>query len=356
MKRVKTVNAEDFNYELPPEAIAQAPLPERDASRMMVLHRATRTWEHRRFRDLPDYLKPNDLVVVNNTRVIPARLFARKPSSGGRVEIFLLEEIAPSSWRVLMRCRRRPDPGKRLLLDGGGEAEILADGTEGIAEVRFHLDCPLLDYIEQYGHTPLPPYIKRTAGNERSSLEAARDRDRYQTVFARAPGSVAAPTAGLHFTEAIFQRLREKGVERAEITLHVGLGTFRPVTAKRIEDHVMHDERYSVSPEAAQAIANARAAGGRIVAVGTTCVRTLETVAARHGAIVPEVGRTNLFIYPPYSFRAVDALLTNFHLPKSTLLMLVAAFADREFVLAAYAEAVRERYRFFSYGDCMLIL
>ncbi len=347
------MNTTDFDYALPPELIAQTPADRRDGSRMMVLHRADQRWEHRMFSDLPDYLRAGDLLVLNNTRVIPARLFARKPGTGGRAEVFLLEEEMPDVWRVLLRCRRRPPIGGRLALEGGGEVELVQFGEQGEAIVRFHLSVPLREYLESHGHIPLPPYIKRTEGESRNE---AQDRERYQTVYARAPGSVAAPTAGLHFTDEMFRRLEATGIERAEITLHVGLGTFRPVSVARVEDHRMHDERYQVSPAAADAIARTRARGGRVVAVGTTSVRTLESVAARRGVVVPDAGRTDLFIYPPYTFRAVDVLLTNFHLPQSTLLMMISALAGREFVLAAYAEAVRERYRFFSYGDCMLIL
>jgi S-adenosylmethionine:tRNA ribosyltransferase-isomerase len=349
------VNTSDFDYFLPPELIAQVPAARRDASRMMVLHRAGRRWEHRQFADLPEFLRRNDLLVLNNTRVIPARLFARKPGTGGRAEVLLVEAEADGAWRVLLRCRRRPPIGARLELEGGGEAEVLAFGEQGAARVRFHLDCPLFEYLEKHGHTPLPPYIKRQEDGKQKT-EEEKDRERYQTIYARVPGAIAAPTAGLHFTAEMFDRLAEIGVRRAEITLHVGIGTFRPVTAARVENHRMHDERYEVPAETAAAIDAARAAGGRVVAVGTTCVRTLETVAARHGRVVADSGRTDLFIYPPYVFKAVDVLLTNFHLPQSTLLMMISAFAGRAFVLAAYAEAVREKYRFFSYGDCMLIL
>ena len=342
---------------------------------MMVLHRADQRWEHRRVSELPAFLRPNDLLVLNNTRVIPARLFARKPGTGGRAEVFLLEAKAADEWAVLLRCRRRPEPGGRLELDGGGSVEILAYGEQGAATIRFHLDRPLLDYLEEHGHTPLPPYIKRVTSDQCPVTSAesepvtgyrspVTDRERYQTIYARTPGAVAAPTAGLHFTPELFQRLADGGVGRAELTLHVGIGTFRPVSVERVEDHVMHDERYEVPGATAEAIRAARTQGGRVVAVGTTSVRTLEAVAARHGAVVADQGRTSIFIYPPFEFRAVDALLTNFHLPQSTLIMMISAFAarpgsplaGREFVLAAYAEAVREKYRFFSYGDCMLIL
>ncbi len=347
----------DFIYALPPELIAQAPAERRDAARMMVLHRADRRWEHRRFADLPHYLRAGDLLVLNNTRVIPARLFARKPGTGGRAEIFLLEAASEDVWEVLLRCRRRPGSGGRLELEGGGTAEILACGEQGAATIRFHLDRPLLDYLEEHGHTPLPPYIKRTEdGKRKTEHDGEADRERYQTIYARTPGAVAAPTAGLHFTPELFARLEAAGVARAEVTLHVGIGTFRPVSAERVEDHVMHGERYAVPDETAAAVRSAVRAGGRVVAVGTTSVRTLEGAAARSGDIVAGEGRTGIFIYPPYDFRVVSAMLTNFHLPQSTLLMMISAFAGREFVLAAYAEAVKEKYRFFSYGDCMLIL
>lgn len=321
---------------------------------MMVLHRAAQRWEHRLVAELPSFLDEGDLLIVNNTKVIPARLFARKPGTGGRAEIFLLEEQAPERWRVLLRCRRRPEPGGRLELEGGGSVEIVRYGEQGEATVRFLLPEPVLSYAEAHGHTPLPPYIKREAD---STSADATDRERYQTIYAREAGAVAAPTAGLHFSPELLTRLGAKQVQRAELTLHVGLGTFRPVSAERIEDHVMHDERYEVPAETAEAIAITRNKGRRVVAVGTTTVRTLEAVAARHdGAVVAERGRTAIFIHPPYTFRVVDVLLTNFHLPQSTLLMMVSALAGREFVLEAYAEAVREKYRFFSYGDCMLIL
>lgn len=361
------VKTSDFDYALPPELIAQDPAERRDGSRMMVLHRADRRWEHKRFTDLPSYLRAGDLLVFNDTKVIPARLFGRKPGTGGRAELFLLEEREPGVWDILLRCRRRPDPGGQLELEGGGSAEILSYGEQGAATVRFHIDRPVLAYLELHGHTPLPPYIKRDVSNQKSVVSEKgklitdhcslnTDRERYQTVYARAPGSVAAPTAGLHFTPGLLERLAAQGIPRAEVTLHVGIGTFRPVSAERVEDHVMHEERYCVPEGTARAIANTRANGGRIVAVGTTTVRTLESVAARHGAVVADSGRTGIFIYPPYTFRAVDAMLTNFHLPQSTLLMMISAFSDREFVLAAYAEAVREKYRFFSYGDCMLLV
>ena len=340
----------EFDYPLPPELIAQHPADRRDGARMMVLHRADQRIEHRRFADLPDYLQAGDLVVVNNTKVIPARLFARKPGTGGRAELFLLEQNQDGTWQALMRCRRRPDPGQHLDLEGdGGRADILGYGEEGQALIRFITREPFLDYLAAHGHVPLPPYIKRES-------EEKADQDRYQTIYAQTPGAVAAPTAGLHFNAEMFARLETLGVSRAELTLHVGIGTFRPVKAERVQDHVMHEERFEISQRAAQSIQAAHARGGRILAVGSTSVRTLESVARDHGAVVAASGRTGIFIYPPYTFRAVDLMLTNFHLPQSTLLMMVCALAGQEFVLRAYAEAVREKYRFFSYGDCMLIV
>lgn len=320
---------------------------------MMVLHRATGRWEHRGFRDLPDYLRAGDVFVVNNTRVIPARLIGRKPRTAGKVELFLLEETAPKTWSVLMRARRRPKPGDTIILGDDSNlliAVMVAEGELGRATVRFETDRPVIEWAEAHGETPLPPYIRRESGSQ------PEDRERYQTVFARHPGAVAAPTAGLHFTPEIVNHLAAMGVHRAEITLHVGIGTFRPVTADQVNDHRMDDERYEISAEAAQSIRTAKSSGGRVLAVGSTSVRTLESVAAHHGEIIASSGRTDLFIRPPFSFRATDMILTNFHLPKSTLLMMMSAFAERDLMLAAYHDAVNERYRFFSYGDCMLII
>ena len=329
------------------------PATPRDASRMMVVDRARGTWEHRMFADLPGYLRTGDVMVVNNTKVIPARLTGRKPGTGGKVELFLLEEIAPNTWDVLMRSRRRPKPGETVHLGDGDRhlvATMVEEGELGRAVVRFAPDTPVLDWAAKFGDTPLPPYIRRETGS------SAEDRERYQTVFARNPGAVAAPTAGLHFTPEVLSQLAAMGIARAELTLHVGIGTFRPVNAENVVDHRMEQERYAVSADAAETIRAAKASGGRCLAVGSTSVRTLEAVAARHGEIRADAGRTDLFIYPPYSFRVVDMILTNFHLPKSPLLMMMSAFAGRELMLAAYEAAVKERYRFFSYGDCMLIV
>lgn len=345
------MNTSDFDYNLPERLIAQHPADRRDASRMMVLHRAEKRWEHRRFADLPSFLRRGDVLVVNNTKVIPARLIGRKPQTGGRVEIFLLEEKEPMFWDVLLRARRRPKPGAPMIFgDGGLVARMVEEGELGRALVRFESDRSVLDWADELGDTPLPPYIHREAG----SMD--QDRERYQTVFARYPGAVAAPTAGLHFTPEVLQRLEQEGIPKVEVTLHVGLGTFRPVSTEIVEQHRMEFERFRVDAHAAEVISNTRAGGGRCLAVGSTSVRTLESVMARHGEIRADEGRTDLFIHPPYTFRAVDMILTNFHLPKSTLLMMMSAFAGREFMLAAYEEAVRQEYRFFSYGDCMLLL
>ncbi len=358
----------EFDYLLPEDLIAQQPADRRDGARMMVLHREGQRLEHRRFTDLSEYLRPGDLAVINNTKVIPARVFARKPGTGGRAELFLLEENPDGTWQALMRCRRRPEPGGYLELEGDGtRVDVLGYGEEGRVDVRFHTTLPLMDYLHRFGHTPLPPYIKRVSsdqcpvtGEDGQPVTGHRspftDRERYQTIYAQPAGSVAAPTAGLHFTPEIFARLQSMGIGRTELTLHVGLGTFRPVKTARVQEHVMHEERYEVSADAAEAIQRTRAAGGRILAVGSTTVRTLETVARDHGTIVPASGRTGIFIYPPYTFRAVDLMLTNFHLPQSTLLMMVCALGGYELVMRAYAEAVKEKYRFFSYGDCMLIV
>jgi S-adenosylmethionine:tRNA ribosyltransferase-isomerase len=353
----------DFFYHLPPSLIAQQPSSDRAQARMMVIQRATGAFDHRRVADLPTFLRPGDLLVVNDTRVIPARLYGQKADTGGpahrslgvggRVEILLIEETAPSVWNALLRARHTK-PGARLELAGGQvQAEILAVKDGGRVTLQLRHERPLLEILETDGVTPLPPYIKRVHSD---APERAADRERYQTVYARNPGAVAAPTAGLHFTEALLTTLERQGVRHAAVTLHVGPGTFKPVTVAEVEQHRMDAERYTVPEVTARLIRETRATKGRIVAVGSTVVRTLETVAAEHGAVTASQGRSDLFIYPPYKFRVVDALLTNFHLPSSSLLMMVSALAGRELILRAYAEAIRERYRFYSYGDCMLIV
>ena len=347
------MNTSDFDYDLPEELIAQVPAPERAASRMLVVHRDTGALEHRCISDIGAYLDPGDLLVVNNTKVIPARIFGHKEETGGNIELLLLEPLGEDRWRVLCRASRRPKAGNRLVMANGRIlADVLDAGEAGRLDVRLHSDGPLLDVLESEGETPLPPYIKRSADDERK----ASDKSRYQTVYASEPGAVAAPTAGLHFTPELLDALAQKGVAKAEVTLHVGIGTFRPVNVDTVSDHRMDEERYDISETAADAIRRTREAGGRIVAVGSTSVRTLESAMAAHGDIIACSGRSDLFIYPPYSFRAIDVMLTNFHLPKSTLLMMVSALAGTELIKQAYAEAVRERYRFFSYGDCMLIV
>ena len=317
----------DYNFDLPGELIASRPLTERDASRMLVLHRSSGRIEHRSFRDLPDYLQPGDLVVLNNSKVIKARLF----SEDHRIELLLIESLSPREWNCLVKPGRKMRPGFEFSVAGSNARvrEILPDGSR-ILEFDSEPD------LERFGRMPIPPYLKRAADEE--------DDARYQTVFADPVGSVAAPTAGLHFTPELLSR-----IPHARVTLHVGAGTFLPVKVDRVADHRMHSERYSIGDHAARAINEA----ARILAVGTTTARVLESQPA--GPIAPRSASTSIFIHPPFSFRRVGALLTNFHLPRSTLLMLVCAFAGREVVLGAYLEAIRERYRFFSYGDCMLV-
>ena len=353
----------DFDYPLPPELIAQAPAPTRDGSRLLVLHRTDSRTEHRQFRELPDYLRAGDVLVLNNSRVLRARLRGHKPSTGGQVELLLVEEVAPNDWWTLLRPGKRVRVGAEIQLRTNGgvaslvRAVVLEKNDEGHCRVRFTGTPNLLDELETHGEIPLPPYIERAAGTE--------DDARYQTVFAQPAGSVAAPTAGLHFTPALLDELRARGVQIHFITLHVGLGTFLPVKADNLADHVMHEERFELPADTADAINAAKREGRRVIAVGTTTVRVLESAAALstfNFQLSALQSRTRIFIHPPYEFRVVDALLTNFHLPQSTLLMLVSAFAapgelrGRELMLATYAEAVRERYRFFSYGDAMLLL
>lgn len=364
----------DFDYHLPKELIAQEPLVKRDASRLLVLNRATGQIEHRHFSDIGDYFAPGDILVANNSRVIPARLYGRKTKTGGRVEILLLEQIANGTWQGMVGGKRvREGTQIRLEDKAGNETDIVAtiinelDGAQ--REIEF--DRPIVALLDQLGHTPLPPYIQQSVA----------DSERYQTVYSRPPGSAAAPTAGLHFTPDLLLSLREKGVLFETVTLHVGLDTFKPVTETEIEAHTIHSEWATLTPETAQRINEAKLAGGRIVAVGTTSVRVLETAALRSAGITGSLqtisqrdfagettnscpwrpvaafeGRSDLFIYPGYHFRAVDRLITNFHLPQSTLMMLVSAFADKELIMKAYEAAIQEKYRFYSFGDAMLIL
>ncbi|MBM4163365.1 MAG: tRNA preQ1(34) S-adenosylmethionine ribosyltransferase-isomerase QueA [Lentisphaerae bacterium] len=346
----------DFDYVLPPELIAQEPPAVRGSSRMMILDRQTGALAHHRVADLPRFLQAGDLLILNDTRVFPARLLGRWEDTGGAVEFLLLEreDTSDAQWRVLVGSGRRVRAGLRASFgEGALMADIVARGEGGQAVITFDLNGPLEPLLNRFGTTPLPPYIQRTAvDNARQHI----DRERYQTVYARNVGAVAAPTAGLHLTEALLDQIRSLGITCATVTLHVGIGTFRPVTSETVEGHHMDAERYCVPIETADAVQACRARGGRLVAVGSTSVRTLETVAAAHdGMIVACSGRSDLFIHPPYTFRVVNAMLTNFHLPRSTLLMMVSAFAGRERTLDAYAAAIHAGYRFFSYGDCMLL-
>ncbi len=334
----------DFHFELPTDLIAQTPLPERSASRLLVVPPGAASLDDRGVRDLPDLLQPGDLLIFNDTRVIPARLFGHK-ASGGRVEILIERLLPDNEARAQVGVSKSPKPGTRIALDAGGEAEVL--GREGeFYRLRFHIDEGLESWLLHAGRLPLPPYIRREPGQG--------DQERYQTVFAKEVGAVAAPTAGLHFDEALLEALRARGVEFGHVTLHVGAGTFQPMRADDVREHRMHSEWLNVGAELVAQIRRTRECGGRVIAVGTTVVRALES-AMRDGELQPFAGETQIFIFPGYRIRSVDALLTNFHLPESTLLMLVSAFSGKERVFAAYAHAVRERYRFFSYGDAMLL-
>ncbi len=358
----------DFDFELPPELVAQRPALHRDQSRLLVLHRCSGQIEHRHFRDLLGCLHPGDVLVLNNSRVIPARLRGTNSHTGGQFEVLLLEENATNDWWVMLRPGRRARVGTRInFQDLRGQpsdvhATVLATNDEGHRRLLFGGAANIMNSLDSLGEVPLPPYIARA---DNSLMD--QDRRRYQTVFACPAGSVAAPTAGLHFTEALLTEVAARGAQVCFLTLHVGLGTFAPVKATSLAAHVMHEERYELSPETAHIINRAKSEGRRIVAVGTTTLRVLETLAvpaaqSSSETVAAGAGRTRLFIHPPYDFRVADALLTNFHLPRSTLLMLVSAFAapgvtrGRDLVLSAYAEAIRERYRFFSYGDAMLVI
>ena len=352
------MNTSDFDYTLPPELIAQVPPAVRGASRMMVVHAETGRFEHRTIADITDYLRSGDLMVFNDTRVFAARCFGHWEDTPGRIEVLFVEPsgLRPGAWTALCHSSRPARPGRRMVLaDGLLHAEILAKSQrDGHLDLALEYEGDLFDLLDAHGVPPVPPYIRRDSPEDERTRT---DRERYQTVYARERGAVAAPTAGLHFSEALLQRIDACGVERRFVTLHVGPGTFRPVKAARIEEHVMDSERYEIPAETAAAHAAARARGGRVLCVGSTSVRTLETSAGRHGGIVTaEKARSDIFIYPPYRFFATDAMLTNFHLPQSTLLMMVSALTSRELMLEAYHEAIRERYRFYSYGDCMLIL
>ena len=335
----------DFVYDLPEELIAQTPAEKRDASRLLVLDKETGEMEHRHFYDLPSYLRPGDCLVLNDSRVIPARLFGTRPT-GGATELVLLKELTDDRWECLARPGKKLRPGTEITF-GDGELtgvveEVLEDGNR---IVRFRYEGIFLEILDRLGNMPLPPYIKAQL----------QDPERYQTVYAREPGSAAAPTAGLHFTRELLAEIEAMGVYIRFVTLHVGLGTFRPVKAENIEDHDMHSEYCTIPPETAETVNMVRKDGGRVIAVGTTSCRTLESFARPDGTLEPSAGWTNIFIYPGYRFKCIDALVTNFHLPGSTLVMLVSALAGREHILNAYRCAVEERYRFFSFGDAMFI-
>jgi len=338
------VKKSDFHFELPEALIAQAPLPERSASRLLVVPPGEAPFVDRHVRDLPEWVRPGDLLVFNDTRVIPARLFGQK-ESGGRVEILIERLLPDNAARAQVGASKSPKPGSRIQLDAGGEAEVVGRDGE-FYQLRFHVPGALESWLQKAGRLPLPPYIQRAPGQD--------DDERYQTVFARELGAVAAPTAGLHFDDALLATLREQGVEFGHVTLHVGAGTFQPMRVDNIHEHHMHSEWLNVGAALVEQVRATRARGGRVIAVGTTVVRALES-AMRDGELQPFAGETQIFIFPGYRIRSVDAMVTNFHLPESTLLMLVSAFAGKDRIMAAYAHAVREQYRFFSYGDAMLL-
>lgn len=341
----------DFDYELPEQLIAQHPPATRDAARMLIVDRASQAWYDSQFTSLPDYLRRNDVLVLNNTRVFPARLHGERVPSGGAIELLLLREIEPNLWQALSRPARRLQKGTQIAFGKVKlEASVVELLNDGLRLIRFETAESLESVIDQIGETPLPPYIKRARGS------ADADRERYQTIYANQRGAIAAPTAGLHFTPQVLAQVEERGVSVAQITLHVGYGTFEPVRVDDVDEHAVAPEWFSIREDAARLINEARTRGGRIVAVGTTTARALESASSPNGEIAARSGSTELTIIPGYKFRAVEALLTNFHLPRSSLLLLVGAFAGRELALAAYAHAVGDRYRFYSYGDCMLII
>ena len=341
------MNIEEFDYDLPESLIAQTPLKHRDQSRLLVMGRESGKTTHQHFADVIDYFKEGDTLVLNDTRVMPARLFGIKEETGAKVEMLMLTHLEDNDWEVLLKPAKRIKVGQRLSFGGGKiVAECIEELDQGGRIMRLHYEGILQERLDELGEMPLPPYIK----------ERLDDPDRYQTVYAKESGSAAAPTAGLHFTDELLEVIRAKGIRIVFITLHVGLGTFRPVSVDNIDDHEMHSEYYQISEDTAQLLNKTRREGGRIISVGTTTTRTLETVRSQHDQFVATSGWTDIFIYPGYEFKAIDGLITNFHLPKSTLVMLVSAFSTRENVLNAYREAVERQYRFFSFGDAMLII
>ena len=341
------MNVKDYDYDLPEELIAQDPLEDRSSSRLMVLDRQTGDVEHRHFTDILEYLHPGDCLVINNTKVIPARLFGVKEDTQAKIEVLLLKRKENDIWETLVKPGKKAKPGTKLVFgDGLLTAEVVDVVEEGNRLIQFHYDGIFEEILDQLGQMPLPPYI----------THQLKDKNRYQTVYAKYDGSAAAPTAGLHFTKELLQKVKDMGVDIAEVTLHVGLGTFRPVKVENVLDHHMHSEFYRIEPEEAEKINAAKKAGKRVIAVGTTSCRTIESAADENGRLKACSGWTEIFIYPGYRFKTLDCLITNFHLPESTLIMLVSALAGKEHVMAAYEEAVKERYRFFSFGDAMLIL
>ena len=340
-----------YDYDLPKELIAQVPSQKRENCRMMVLDRKTSSIEHKHFYDITDYFDENDVIVLNNTKVMPARLFGRK-DTGAHIEVFLLKRISDKVWEVLINPSKRVKEETLIDISPDLYVKILTRQNEGKWLVEMHYDGDFYEILDKVGNIPLPPYIERTMTDEQLKN---LDYDRYQTVYAQKEGSVAAPTAGLHFTNKILDKLKNKGVQICNVTLNVGLGTFRPVKAENILEHKMDSEEFEICAQTAKIITEAKKQGKKITAVGTTSVRTLETCMKKYGEIIETIEDSNLFIYPGFEFKVVDRLITNFHLPKSTLIMLVSAFADKEFVFNAYEEAIKEQYRFYSYGDCMLI-
>ena len=335
----------DFDYDLPKELIAQTPIEKRDESRLMVLDRSKQTIEHRKFKDIVEYLKPGDVLVRNNTKVIPARLYGRK-ETGAHVEFLLLNNIEGDIWECIVRPGNKLHVGAKVIFgDGLLKAEVLETMEGGTRKVKFSYDGIFNEILDKVGLMPLPPYIH----------EALKDNDRYQTVYAKYEGSAAAPTAGLHFTEELLQKVQDMGVEIANVTLHVGIGTFRPVKEENVEEHKMHTEHFYIKKEDVEKINNAKKEGRRVIAVGTTSCRVLETIADENGFVKETEADTGIFIYPGYKFKCLDGLITNFHLPQSTLLMLVSALAGKDYIMEAYKEAVKEKYRFFSFGDAMFI-
>ncbi|KZU44873.1 tRNA preQ1(34) S-adenosylmethionine ribosyltransferase-isomerase QueA [Lactiplantibacillus plantarum] len=342
-----SLTLEDFDYDLPHELIAQTPIKKRDSSRLLELDRQTGEMQDKHFYDIIDQLNPGDAVVMNNSRVMPARLYGVKPETGGHAEVLLLHNTEGDEWETLMKPAKRAKVGTVISFgDGKLTATVTAEKEDGIRMIEFHYDGIFMEILESLGETPLPPYIK----------EKLDDPDRYQTVYAKENGSAAAPTAGLHWTKELLQKVQDKGIKLVYLTLHVGLGTFRPVEEDNIDDHKMHSEFYRLDEDAAKTLNEVRQNGGRIIATGTTSIRTLETIGSKFdGEIKPDLGWTDIFIKPGYQWKVVDAFITNFHLPKSTLVMLVAAFTGRDMILKAYQHAIDEKYRFFSFGDAMFI-